>query len=368
MAAQPADRPDGILPYQELAALVGEGGIRAERAFGADQVQPASLDLRLGTKAYRIRASFLPGPRRRAMDRLQDFVMHEIDLRYGAVLETGCVYLVPLMERLALPGDLSGLANPKSSTGRIDVFTRLITDYGTTFDTVAPGYEGPLFAEICPQTFSVLVRTGSSLNQLRLRRGWPRVSDADLAKLHAEHRIVDAEGDINEGLALTVDLVGDKGTALLGYRAKRHAGVIDVDQVDAYDPEDFWDPIPAGQRDYLILDPDEFYILASKEAVRVPPDHAAEMMPFNPMVGEFRVHYAGFMDPGFGPLDRPEAGSRIVLEVRSHEVPFTLEDGQLVGRLHFERLTAKPERLYGADFNSHYQGQGLKLSKHFRCG
>jgi dCTP deaminase len=356
----------GVLPVQDLKELIKTGALSAQGPITNAQLQPASIDLRLGSKAYRIRASFLPGPRRTVEDRLKDVVMHEIDLTSGAVLETGCVYLVPLMERTALPKTVSGLANPKSSTGRIDVFTRLITDFASSFDQVEAGYDGPLYAEISPKTFSVLVRAGSRLNQLRLRAGSAVLNDRALLELHEKVGLVDGDVDIDHGIAVSVALTGDPATGFVGYRAKRHAGVIDVDKPGAYDAAEFWEPISARKDATLILDPDEFYILASREAVHVPPDFAAEMVPFNPLVGEFRVHYAGFFDPGFGHVAAGGSGSRAVLEVRSHDVPFIIEDGQVVGRLVYEPLTQVPDFVYGTDIGSHYQRQGLKLSKHFK--
>lgn len=358
----------GVLPVQQLKELIKSGALAAQGPITNAQLQPASIDLRLGTRAYRIRASFLPGPRRTVEDRLKDVVMHEIDLTNGAVLETGCVYLVPLMERTALPKTISGLANPKSSTGRIDVFTRLITDRASSFDQVEAGYEGPLYAEISPKTFSVLVRAGSRLNQLRLRGQNAVLNDRELMALHEKVGLVDGPVDIDMGIAVSVDLHGEPDTGFVGYRAKRHAGVIDVDKPGAYDAAEFWEPIKARKDATLILDPDEFYILASREAVHVPPDYAAEMVPFNPLVGEFRVHYAGFFDPGFGHSAAGGSGSRAVLEVRSHDVPFIIEDGQIVGRLVYEPVTERPEFVYGTDIGSHYQRQGLKLSKHFIVG
>ena len=355
----------GVLPVQQLKELIKSGALAAQGPITNAQLQPASIDLRLGTKAYRIRASFLPGPRRTVEDRLKDVVMHEIDLTNGAVLETGCVYLVPLMERTALPKTVSGLANPKSSTGRIDVFTRLITDRASSFDQVEAGYEGPLYAEISPKTFSVLVRAGSRLNQLRLRGQNAVLNDRELLALHEKVGLVDGPVDIDMGIAVSVDLNGEPDTGFVGYRAKRHAGVIDVDKPGAYEASEFWEPIKARKDATLILDPDEFYILASREAVHVPPDYAAEMVPFNPLVGEFRVHYAGFFDPGFGHSAAGGSGSRAVLEVRSHDVPFIIEDGQVVGRLVYEPVTERPDFVYGTDIGSHYQRQGLKLSKHF---
>ena len=357
----------GILPSHILKRLIrSRREVLAAEEITEAQIQPASVDLRLGPVAYRVRASFLPGKDSRVEDKLSGLVIHEIDLRAGAVLETGCVYVVPLSERMELSFRVSGVANPKSSTGRLDVFTRLITDYARAFDRVEENYHGPLYAEISPRTFPILVRKGSRLNQLRLRHGSPGFSDTQLKRLHEEVGLVDGAADIDGGLALTVDLRGDALTRQVGWRARRHAGVIDVDKVGAYDPLDFWDPVHARKEDSIILDPDEFYILASREAVSIPPDFAAEMVPFNPLVGEFRVHYAGFFDPGFGHEMGHGRGARAVLEVRSHEVPFVLEHGQIIGRLVFERLTDTPPQVYGSALGSSYQRQGLKLSKHFR--
>ncbi len=310
-----------------------------------------------------MRASFLPGPNASVEDKLASVFMHEVDLSQGAVLETGCVYIVPLMERAEFSARISGIANPKSSTGRIDVFTRLITDRAQSFDRIEAGYRGPLYAEISPQTFPALVRKGSRLNQLRIRHGSPQFSDTQLRRLHAEAPLMDREPDIDNGLGLSIDL---KGPGRIGWRAKRHTGLIDVDRAGVLDPRQYWESIEATDEGHLVLDPDEFYILASRERVAIPLDHAAEMVPFNPLVGEFRVHYAGFFDPGFGFEPGKPPSARAVLEVRSREVPFILEHGQIVGRLVFERLTDPPPEAYGAGLGSNYQGQDLKLSKHFR--
>ena len=355
----------GILPDRAIAALFDSGAIVAARPRDADQIQPASLDLRLGTKAYRARASFLPGRGRTVSEKLERFSLHEIDLTPGAVLETGCVYLVPLMESLKLPAGMTAAANPKSSTGRLDIFTCVITDGAQEFDKVPEGYEGPLFIEISPRTFPIVVRPGSRLSQIRFRAGGTPLTEADLAELHARERLVTAqEPNIsNGGIALSIDLVGD-ADGLVGYRGKRHTGVIDVDR-RGYPLREFWEPIHRSDAGELVLDPDEFYILASSEAVHVPPAYAAEMTPYDPLVGEFRVHYAGFFDPGFGHSGAGGLGSRAVLEVRSHEVPFILEHGQIVGRLVYEHMASLPDRLYGLDLASNYQAQGLKLSKHF---
>ncbi|MFA5901276.1 MAG: 2'-deoxycytidine 5'-triphosphate deaminase [Hyphomicrobium sp.] len=337
---------EGILPSQAIEALIAAGAVQLAEPLVANQLQPASLDLRLGNLAYRIRASFLPGRGEKVATKLDELKMHAIDLSHGAVLETGCVYVVPLLEALTLPGDLCAITNPKSSTGRLDVFTRVIADGVSAFDQIPAGYSGPLYAEICPQTFPVVVRKGSRLSQIRFRAGGSEPTPV-------------------QDIALSVDLAGG-ADGLVGYRAKRHTGVVDVDQVGACPKLDYWEPIYVRDKKRLILDPDQFYILASKEAVHVPPDQAAEMVPFNPLVGEFRVHYAGFFDPGFGHVEAGGEGSRAVLEVRSHKVPFILEDGQIIGRLIYERLTEDPKLLYGRDLASHYQAQGLKLSKHFK--
>ena len=328
----------GILPCQAIDALIAHGAISAATPFEFDQVQPASLDLRLAGRAWRVRASFLPG-RHTVRERIAEVAMHEVDLTAGAVLERGCVYIAELQERLKLPAGVSARANPKSSTGRVDVFVRLLTDRGNRFDDVDAHYDGPLYMEIAPQTFSVLVRAGTRLNQLRLKAGDP-------PRLRTE--------------SVGVDLTGE----IAGFRGRRHAGLVDLDHEDGHDPRDFWEPLRPrdGQ---LLLDPGEFYILASKGAVEIPVMEAAEMTPIDPSVGEFRVHYAGFFDPGFGTDEAHGKGSRGVLEVRSHETPFILEDGQTVARLVYEPLTERPDRLYG-DLGSHYQRQGLKLSKHFR--
>jgi dCTP deaminase len=360
----------GILPAQEIRRLVRDHDLWARAEIRPEQIQPASLDLRLGEEAYRIPASFLPGPHSQVRDKLNEFAMHRMSLRDGAVLETGCVYLVPLQEQLALKPRVSAAANPKSSTGRLDVFTRMICDCSDEFDQVPAGYQGELFAEISPRTFSILVRSGSRLNQLRFRRGQFSYSDRDLRKLHESEQLVSGAADISNGLAVHVNLSGAASVAadahLAGYRAKRHAGLIDIERVGAYDVLDFWEPIRLPRTPRIILEPDAFYILASKEAVHVPPDYAAEMVPFNPLVGEFRVHYAGFFDPGFGHDGAGGKGARAVLEVRSHEVPFILEDGQIVGRLIYEKLSERPDMLYGQGIGSNYQRQGLKLSKHFK--
>jgi dCTP deaminase len=328
-----------------------------------------------------VRASFLPGSGTTVMERIKSLGMHSMDLSEGAVLECGCVYIVPLLESLTLPKGTSGAANPKSSTGRLDVFTRMIADGAAEFDRAPAGYTGPLYAEISPRTFSILARQGDRLSQIRFRRGNPPATDSQLRALHDRDPLVHgagtgAEADIADGIAISVDLSGEGTDGLVGYRGKHHSAVIDLAKIGHYDRDEFWEPIhvrrdgraEGGERgkNSIILNPDDFYILASAEPVSVPPDHAAELVPYDALVGEFRVHYAGFFDPGFGYLGVDRKGTRAVLEVRSRDVPFVLEHGQIVGRLAYERLTKVPEKLYGDAIGSSYVRQGLALSKHFK--
>jgi dCTP deaminase len=364
----------GLLARQRIRVLVHRRMVLASPEIEDNQYQPASLDLRLGPKAYRVRASFLPGKGKTVEQKLGELKYDQIDLTEGAVLERGCVYVVELMESLQLPEIISAIANPKSSTGRLDVFTRLISDESEVFDTVRGGYRGRLYAEISPCSFSIRVRRGSKLNQLRFRLRNPNqpetgdfdLSDKELVALHNRTPLVDGTLNLRNGLILSVDLKRASDSPV-GYKAQRYTGVIDIDEVAKYDPGDFWDPIFLREPT-LVLDPHQFYILASKEHVHVPPDVAAEMVPIDPMMGEFRVHYAGFFDPGFGFTEHGHPGSRAVLEVRSHEVPFVLEDGQAIGRLRYEEVPEKPDSLYGQIGTSSYQGQGLRLSKHFHMG
>jgi dCTP deaminase len=354
----------GVLPSQSISKLILKKIIFADKEIEKGQVQPASLDLRLGNVAWRIRASFLTGKDKNVSDLLNEFEMHQIDLTKGAVLEKGCVYLIPIEESLKLPADLSAIANAKSSTGRLDLLTRIITNKGTEFDRIPAGYNGQLFVEICPRSFSVLVRPGMCLNQIRFRQGQAILTDEELLILHKNEKLIDTVPKIDAGLGFSVDLQPAKGS-LVGYQAKPHTGIIDLDNIKTYKREDFWQEVHStnGQ---IILDPDAFYILVSREAVHIPPAYAAEMAPYLAMVGEFRVHYAGFFDPGFGHAHAGGSGSRGVLEVRCHEAPFVLEHGQIVGRLVYERMASIPKELYGENIKSNYQGQGLKLSKHFK--
>ena len=373
----------GILPSQKIQEMLSGGEISTiMMPPDHDQIQPASIDLRLGDYAYPIDTSFLPGKGTRVLDKMKQlddrFADFKIDLSKGAVLEKGRVYVIPLLEAINLRSDVAAFANPKSSTGRLDILTRLIADEATSFDQVSEGYKGELFIEVAPRSFSIVVKTGTRLNQLRFRRtrgeGAKPITSAEWKKLLDGGQIVNTSDheknarSIKTGvLPFTVDLKGSGKGDIIGYRAKKHAKRIDLEKRD-YDPLDFWDPILFHKTSSLILDPDEFYILMTKEAIAVPPEYAAEMLPYDTRAGEFRVHYAGFFDPGFGwNAKKNKAGSsRGVLEVRSHEVPFLLEHGQTVGWLRYERMAAQPVLLYGQDLNSNYQGQRLKLAKQFK--
>jgi dCTP deaminase len=366
----------GLLPREKIEVMVRRGMISSPEIEDA-QFQPASLDLRLGPRAYRVRASFLPGKDFSVRERLDALrsADDEINLEgKGAVLERGCVYVIPLIEHLNLPDSISAIANPKSSTGRLDIFTRLITDNSDVFDRVARSYEGPLYAEVSPRSFSVRVRKGSKLNQIRFRRLNSQqlegsdfgLKEKELRERHEKIPLVDSDLELRRGgLVLRVGLGAEPADGVIGYKAQKHADILDVDLTN-YDLADYWVEVRARRDQRLILDPDEFYILASRERLQIPPDLAAEMVPIDPAMGEFRVHYAGFFDPGFGAGANNRPSARAVLEVRSYEVPFFLEDGQVIGRLVYEKMAEAPQLLYGASAVSNYQGQGLKLSKHFR--
>ena len=373
----------GVLSSQEILELINKNVITSENGIEKDLIQPASIDLRLGIKAWRVPASFLPGKGNKVSSRLKDLAMHEFSLIDGAVLECGCVYIVKLLENVSLTDNLTGIANPKSSTGRLDVFTRLIVDGAMEFEHIPAGYQGSLYAEISPRTFSVLVRTGSRLNQLRLRRGQSFTSDKEMEILQEHVGLVRNQDNINlpdkikNGVPLSVDLVGENG--LIGYKARKHSMLIDIDKPNHYKRELFWEKITVEDLLYrggdyqnkknqgsLILSPDAFYILASKEYVSVPSKYAAEMRAYDTKVGEFRAHYAGFFDPGFGLTELGASKTKAVLEVRSHDVPFLIEQDQTVCRLVYEPMANVPSILYGeAGSSNNYQAQGLKLAKHF---
>ena len=371
---QPAEeaqaRTTGILPSQDISNLIARGNISATPGINPDHIQPASLDLRLGDMAHRVRASFLPGPNSTVEAKIRELRMARIDLTGAPVLEKDCVYIIPLVEELNLPESISGKANPKSTTGRLDIFTRLITDYGTEFDRVPPGYKGKLYAEVVSRTFTVSLRAGMRLSQLRFVQGNPRSSDSAIRGLDREDPLVydeDSPGKarVERGLRITVNLEGTEGE-IIAYKAKRYAPAIELDKINFYPTEEFWEVRHQNASKNLILEPGDFYILASKERVSVPPEFAAEMVPFDPSDGEFRIHYAGFFDPGFGHGSGDIKGTPAVLEVRAHEVPFLMEHGQLVGRLNYMPLLSRPHKIYGTNIGSSYQHQALTLSKQFR--
>jgi dCTP deaminase len=369
----------GILPDGLINKLIARKKIQSIDPIPDHQIQPASLDLRLGKKAYRIRASFIPNNDKTVLECAHNLIDHEFSIVDGAVLERDCVYLVELKEFLELPDSIWAIANPKSSTGRLDVFTRIIADGIQSFDKVSSGYKGPLYAEIAPHKFSIIIRENSRLSQLRFIRKNPTqmeqqrsiISDRELSKLHensaknpSRFGLVNGKAKISDGLQLGVSL--SNTNKIIGYKAKHYTPPIDLDKIKAYKTEEYWDPLFENDQKRLILDPNEFYILSSNEVVKIPPSYAAEMVPIDPSMGELRVHYAGFFDPGFGDTDDINKASKAVLEVRSLDVPFYLEDKQIIARLKYEKLAELPTKLYGTDIGSTYQSQGLKLSKHFK--
>jgi dCTP deaminase len=370
----PADR-EGVLPSQHLTAAIDAGVIDADPfTIPRANVQPASLDLRLGEVAYRIRCSFLPD-KQTVEQKVKDYIIDELDLhREGVVLETNRPYLIPLKERLALPPNVRGKTNPKSSTGRLDVFTRVITDESYRFDEIAFGYSGQLYLEVVPLSFAIRVREDLTLNQLRLSVGHPELDDDQLRQSHAERPLLfkggapvaDDQLALANGMFLSLDLRGDE-SGRVGYRAHDNAPLLDVTRAAPVDPEPFWEPVKREAGDRVVLTPQRFYLLMSDESVSVPPSLAAEMTAYDPTSGELRTHYAGFFDPGFGydPDDRFH-GSRAALEVRAHDVPFMIEHGQPVCKLTFERMLEPPDALYGRDVGSSYQLQQDTLSKHFQ--
>jgi dCTP deaminase len=372
----------GVLPYQALRAAVADGWIRAAVPVADGQFQPASLDLRLGPVASQLRASFLPF-RETVEDRLRaaepadsDLVIDRLSLEAGATLQRGSVYLVPLLESLALPPGLRGRCNPKSTTGRLDIFTRVITDATPRFDEIQAGYQGPLYLEVSPQSFPVRVQAGQSLNQLRLLSGPTLIPDAELAAVYRAAPLLYDDDDrpipleravFNDGLCMGVDLSGRQTGGIIGYRAHPNPPAVDLARVDHYDPAEFWEPIKRPGRDAYILEANRFYILVSKERIRVPPEYAAEMVVYDAGAGEIRTHYAGFFDPGFGYGDGRVLGTKVVMEVRAREVPFMVYDGQISFKVLFERLAGRTQRLYGVGLPSSYQHQTLTLSKHFHA-
>jgi dCTP deaminase len=369
----------GVLTDRDLRAAAREGWIAAATPFADEQFQPASLDLRLGPVAYQLRASFLPY-RESVRERLEsssnnDIVIDRVALEGGTTLQRGSVYLVPLVESLALPPGVRGRSNPKSTTGRLDIFTRVITDGTPRFDEIHAGYRGPLYLEVSPQSFPVRVHAGASLNQLRLLEGPTSMSDAALTALYREGPLLYDDDDrplpiervgFNDGLCMGIDLSGRTTGGIIGYRAHPNPPAVDLAKVGHYDPAEFWEPIKAPVRDGFILESNRFYILVSKERIRVPPEYAAEMVVYDAGAGEIRTHYAGFFDPGFGFGDGSVFGTKVVMEVRAREVPFMVYDGQTSFKVWFERLRGRPERVYGVGLASSYQHQTLSLSKHFR--
>ncbi|TAN63134.1 2'-deoxycytidine 5'-triphosphate deaminase [bacterium] len=376
-------KASGVLSSGHLKKAISKKIISSQGAAIADeQIQPASIDLRLGPVAYRLVSSFLP-ENGTVEDKLfsngrgesdAGLVMYEIDISAGGILEKGHVYLIPLMEELKLPANVKGRANPKSTTGRLDIFARVLTDRCARFDDVAKGYTGRLYLEVMPRSFTIRVQQGLSLVQLRLMSGECTLNDAGLKALHKKTRILydggahvsDKAVNISSGLFMSVDLSGEAGGGIIGYKSKRNSHVVDLTKKNHYNIDDFWETIYSGKGS-LILEPEDFYILCSKEKIRIPPGYAAEMVPYEAGSGELRTHYAGFFDPGFGFGSGGEVkGTKAVLEVRAHDVPFMIADGQTFCKLFFEEMLEVPKKVYGPKIGSSYQFQGITLSKQFK--
>lgn len=363
----------GILVDFEIARLFELHQIKSSKPAEPGQVQPASLDLRLGATAHRIRAGFLP-EEESVSDRLEELAMESLDLEKSAVLEPGGVYLILLLEELNLPKDVSARSNPKSSTGRLDLFTRVLIDRNARFDDVPAGYSGPLYIEVAPRSFPVRVRVGDRITQQRFFRGNCALSDAEIQELASRETLafneygapIPAEKLLFDGDGGIVFRLNLSGSGPVGYKARRYTNVVDLSKVRAHDPAEYWDPVFA-KKGAIIVIPEEFYIFASKERIRVPAGYAAEMLPIDVGVGELRTNYAGFFDPGFGAGNEEPRGTPAILEVRPHDVPFLVEDGQVFFRLRFFRCTGNPHRTYGAEGSgSHYGRQSLALAKQFR--
>jgi dCTP deaminase len=373
-------RKTGILPSQEIQELINNRNILSMDAIEAGQIQPASMDLRLGKIGYRVQASFLPSRASTISKKINDLKLAEIDLTRPTLLERGAVVVIPVVEQLALPYDISGAANPKSTTGRLDIFTRLVTEGGEGFEAhelqfeqVPKGYKGQLYVEIVSRTFPIILQAGTKLTQLRFVRGKPpAASDNALERLEEglvfyEDAEAPAKAILDAGLLMSIDLQGNGPGSVVAYKAKRNCPAVDLSKAGAHPAEEFWEAITAPASRRLVLDPSDFYILASRERISVPSNWAAEMTQFDPSIGEFSVHYAGFFDPGFGYGSNGEIkGTKAVLEVRAHEVPILLEDSQVVGRLMYHKMASVPDKLYGQAIGSSYQQQGLALSKQFR--
>jgi dCTP deaminase len=373
-------RKTGILPSQEIHELINNRNILSMDAIEAGQVQPASMDLRLGKIAYRVQASFLPSRASTISKKIEDLKLAEIDLTRPTLLERGAVVVIPVVEQLALPYDVSGAANPKSTTGRLDIFTRLVIEGGEgfephelQFEQVPKGYKGQLYVEIVSRTFPIILQAGTKLTQLRFVRGKPPAASDNALERVEEGLVYYEDGEapakaiLDAGLLMSIDLQGSGPGSVVAYRAKRNCPAVDLSKAGAHPAEQFWEAITAPASRRLVLDPSDFYILASRERISVPSSWAAEMTQFDPSIGEFSVHYAGFFDPGFGyGLNGEIKGTKAVLEVRAHEVPILLEDSQVVGRLMYHKMASVPDKLYGQAIGSSYQQQGLALSKQFR--
>ena len=354
----------GALTSEQIMSLYKYSSIKCVRPLMDNQIQPASIDLRLSKKCYEIDASFLPG-NKTVLQKLVKFKKRELDLGDFKTLRKGKIYIIQIQEELNLPENISASANAKSSTGRLDILTRLISDNSSCFDRIKKGYKGKIFVEVAPISFSIIVKEGISLNQLRFHNQQKIISDKQLESLDTQYGILENRNQIDNGITISVSLK-DKNNEPIGFKARDNSPAINLAKIDFYKVETFWEKL-FSKNGILVLSPGAFYILRSKEFIIIPPQTAAEMVPYEVKMGEFRVHYAGFFDPGFGfTTDKNNSLSKAVLEIRCHETPFILEDSQIIGKLVYEKLATKPKKTYGNIIGSNYQGQTLKLSKHFR--
>ena len=355
----------GSLVHEDYNDLFKDNNINCNK-YTSSQIQPSSLDLTLSEECYEIEASFL-SPNHNIRDKLNNIINKKIDLNEVYIFKKNITYIVRLNEKLNLKNDIFGKCNPKSSTGRLDIFCRAILNFSDEYEKIPLNYNGEIFLEITPRSFNIALIKGDSLNQMRLiYQNHDYVDDESLHNFHNIDPIIFDEfgntnvADISSGLKISVDLKKINKTS--AYIAKDNAPVLHYDKINSHKVADFWDTIKTKD-DYLIIKPGKFYILKSKQKIRIPKTMAGEMKPYDTGIGDFRVHYAGFFDPGFG----DPFGSYAVLEVKTNEVPFILNDGQVIAKIQYEKLNKETKVVYGSNIKSNYQNQELALSKHFEA-
>ncbi len=350
----------GALVYQDYLKLIKKNYIINE-TIDQNQIQPASLDLSLSEECYEIKHSFL-SHKTTVRRKLKDLIIKKINLNKEFIFKKDKTYIVKLNESLNLKNNIFGHCNPKSSTGRLDIFCRTIVDFAEEYEKIPNNYQGEIFLEITSRSFDVAFKKGNCLNQLRLIMGNQYyLSDEQLKKIKTKLKITNFKKNtlkINNGVKISVDLSNSKTIA---YVAKNNTPVLKFSKIKSHKINDFWKAIKNIDNS-LLIEKNKFYILKSKEKVIIPDNLAGEMIPYDTGIGDFRAHYAGFFDPGFGMPN----GTYAVLEVKTNEIPFLLEDGQTIARIKYEKLNKNSNIVYGKDIKSNYQNQGLKLSKHFK--